>query len=102
MHRTRVDSFLMSSILSFYQPHLPGDQEKITQHKEAKMPKELLKDKEYDLVSVIYNASQAADTCRQYVQDAKGDQEAERFFNNVIETNADLVQKGKDLLKNRI
>lgn len=66
------------------------------------MSKDLLKDKEYDLVSVIYNASQAADTCRQYIQDARGDQEVETFFNNVIDTNADLVQKGKDLLKNRL
>jgi len=64
--------------------------------------KDLLKDKEYDLVSVIYNASQAADTCRQYIQDARGDQEVERFFNDVVDTNADLVQKGKDLLKNRL
>lgn len=66
------------------------------------MPKELLKNKEFDLVSVIYNASQAADTCQQYVKDAKGDQEVERYFHNVIDTNADLVQKGKDLLKNRL
>lgn len=66
------------------------------------MAKDLLKNKEYDLVSVIYNASQAADTCRQYIQDAQGDQEVERFFNDVIDHNADLVQKGKDLLKSRI
>lgn len=66
------------------------------------MPKDLLKNKEYDLVSVIYNASQAADTCRQYIQDAQGDQEVERFFNDVVDTNADLVQKGKELLKKRI
>ena len=66
------------------------------------MAKELLKNKEYDLVSVIYNASQAADTCRQYIQDAKGDQEVERFFGDVIDRNSDLVQKGKDLLKTRI
>lgn len=66
------------------------------------MAKDLLKNKEYDLVSVIYNASQAADTCRQYIQDAKGDQEVERFFTDVIDRNADLVQKGKDLLKSRI
>lgn len=66
------------------------------------MSKDLLKNKEYDLVSVIYNASQAADTCRQYIHDAEGDQEVERFFNDVIDTNAELVQKGKDLLKNRI
>lgn len=66
------------------------------------MPKDLLKNKEYDLVSVIYNASQAADTCRQYVKDAESDQEVARFFNDVIDTNADLVQKGRDLLKKRI
>lgn len=66
------------------------------------MTKDLLKNKEYDLVSVIYNASQAADTCRQYIRDAEGDQEVERFFSDVIDTNANLVQKGKDLLKHRI
>ncbi|HJV34841.1 hypothetical protein [Geomonas sp.] len=66
------------------------------------MEKDLLHNKEYDLVSVIYNASQAADTCRQYMQDVQGDQECESFFNNVIDTNAQLVQKGKDLLKNRL
>jgi hypothetical protein len=66
------------------------------------MPKDLLKDKEFDLVSVIYNASQAAETCQQYIKDCQGDQEVERFFNNVIDTNADLVQRGKDLLKNRL
>jgi hypothetical protein len=66
------------------------------------MEKDLLHNKEYDLVSVIYNASQAADTCRQYMQDVQGDQECESFFNNVIDTNSQLVQKGKDLLKNRL
>ncbi len=66
------------------------------------MEKDLLHNKEYDLVSVIYNASQAADTCRQYIQDVQGDQECEQFFNNVIDTNSQLVQQGKDLLKNRL
>ncbi|HBA88588.1 MAG TPA: hypothetical protein DCZ75_11595 [Geobacter sp.] len=66
------------------------------------MPRDLLKNKEYDLVSVIYNASQAADTCQQYIKDVEGDKEVERFFNDVIDTNANLVQKGKDLLKGRI
>jgi hypothetical protein len=66
------------------------------------MAKELLKDKEYDLVSVIYNASQAAETCQQYIQDAQGDQEVESFFNNVIDTNCELVEKGKELLKDRL
>ncbi|WP_224982810.1 hypothetical protein [Geomonas agri] len=66
------------------------------------MTKDLLKNKEFDLVSVIYNASQAAETCSQYIKDAEGDQEVERFFNDVIDSNSNLVQKGKDLLKDRI
>lgn len=66
------------------------------------MSKELLKNKEYDLVSVIYNASQAAETCSHYIQDAQGDQEVESFFNSVIDRNSDLVQQGKDLLKKRL
>ena len=66
------------------------------------MSKELLKNKEYDLVSVIYNASQAAETCSHYIQDCQDDQEVQSFFNDVIDRNADLVQKGKDLLKNRL
>jgi hypothetical protein len=31
----------------------------------------LLKDGDYELISVVYHASQGADTCRQYASDAK-------------------------------
>ena len=65
---------------------------------------EILKNKDYDLISVIYNASQAADTCTQYMKDAEKerDQEVKQFFNEVQEVNANLVQQGKSLLKNRL
>jgi hypothetical protein len=65
---------------------------------------EKLKNKDYDLISVIYNASQAAETCTQYMRDAEKekDQEAKQFFNEVLDTNAELVQRGKQLLKNRL
>lgn len=65
---------------------------------------EKLKNKDYDLISVIYNASQAAETCTQYVRDAEKekDQEVKQFFSEVVETNAELVQRGKQLLKNRL
>ena len=65
---------------------------------------EKLKNKDYDLISVIYNASQAAETCTQYVRDAEKekDQEVKQFFSEVVETNAALVQRGKQLLKNRL
>lgn len=65
---------------------------------------DILKNKDYDLISVIYNASQAAETCTQYMKDAEKekDQEVRQFFNNVHEVNANLVQQGKSLLKNRL
>ncbi|QBQ54077.1 hypothetical protein [Nitrosococcus wardiae] len=62
------------------------------------------KDKDYDLVSTIYHASQGASICNQYATDAdkEGDSEAAQFFKEVQEQNMRLVQKGKDLLKKRI
>lgn len=64
----------------------------------------LLKDKDYDLISVVYHASQGAETCRQYASDAKkaGDQNASAYFEEVRGQYAQLVKKGKDLLKSRL
>jgi hypothetical protein len=64
----------------------------------------LLKNKDYDLISIIYNASQAAEICNKYMQDAQqeGDKDIEQFFEQVRETNANLVQRGTELLKNRL
>lgn len=66
------------------------------------MAKEPLQNKEYDLVSVIYNASQAVETCQQYMKDCQGDQEVESYFNEVVDKNCELVEHGKELLKNRL
>lgn len=65
---------------------------------------EKLKNKDYDLISVIYNASQATETCSQYIKDAEKerDPEVKQFFNEVLETNSHLVQRGKQLLKDRL
>lgn len=62
-----------------------------------------LTDKDYDLISVVYHASQGLETTRQYASDAKreGDQDAATFFDDVCEQYAKLVAKGKDLLKQR-
>jgi hypothetical protein len=64
----------------------------------------ILKDKDYDLISVIYHASQGCETTRQYASDAQreNDKEAAAFFNEALKLNAQLVQKGKELLKQRI
>lgn len=46
------------------------------------MAHELLKDKDYDLISVVYHASQGAELCRRYAADAdnEGDMEAVPIF----------------------
>jgi hypothetical protein len=65
----------------------------------------LLKDKDYDLISVIYHASQGCETARQYASDAERENDKEAaafFFNEALKLNARLVQKGKELLKQRL
>jgi hypothetical protein len=73
-------------------------------NQEANMASALLKDKDYDLISVIYHASQGCETARQYAADAKreNDEDAAAFFNEAVELNAQLVDKGKNLLKQRL
>ncbi|UFS71661.1 hypothetical protein LPW11_05565 [Geomonas sp. RF6] len=68
------------------------------------MAQSVLKNKDYDIISVIYNSSQAVETCSQYLQDAEseGDNEAKSFFDEVQQMNNNLISKGKDLLKSRL
>ena len=68
------------------------------------MASEPLKDKDYDLISVVYHASQACETCDTYAQDAKraGDDDVARFFEDVHQQNKQLIEKGKSLLRDRI
>ena len=68
------------------------------------MASAILKNKDYDLISVIYHASQGSETARQYAADAEreNDKEAVAFFNEALELNARLVQKGKELLKQHL
>ena len=63
-----------------------------------------MKNKDYDLISVIYHASQGSETARQYAADAEreNDKQAVVFFNEALGLNAQLVQKGKELLKQRL
>ena len=56
--------------------------------------------KDYDLVSVLYHALQAADTCAQYQQDAEveGSREVADFMREVREQNTRIAQQAKELL----
>jgi hypothetical protein len=56
--------------------------------------------KDYDLISVLYHALQAADTCAQYQQDAQveGSTEVADFMREVQEQNTRIAQQAKTLL----
>ena len=57
-------------------------------------------DKDYDLISVLYHALQAVETCAQYRQDAEaeGSPEVADFMREVQEQNTRLAQRAKELL----
>jgi hypothetical protein len=57
-------------------------------------------DKDYDLVSVLYHALQAADTCAQYEQDARSDgsDEVAEFMRDVQHQNENIAERAKKLL----
>jgi hypothetical protein len=79
----------------------------IHQAKETTMPNdsgtrinEDTMNKDYDLVSVLYHALQAAETCSQYQQDAQaeGATEVADFMREVQEQNTRIAQQAKALL----
>ena len=57
-------------------------------------------DKDYNLVSVLYHALQAAETCAQYGQDAQseGSPEVAEFLQRVQEDNTRIAKSAKELL----
>jgi hypothetical protein len=57
-------------------------------------------DKDYDLVSVLYHALQAVDTCAKYEQDARqeGSPQVAEFMRDVQQHNQRIAQRAKELL----
>jgi hypothetical protein len=62
------------------------------------------KDKNYNLISVLYQSSDNAETLKSYVEDAEqeGDQELIEFFNGVLENNLEASQRAKEMLVSRL
>ncbi len=62
------------------------------------------KDKNYNLISVLYQASDYAETLKTYIQDAEqeGDQELIDFFSTALENNLEASQRAKELLVQRL
>jgi rubrerythrin len=62
------------------------------------------KDKDYNLISVLYHALQGAETYAQYTQDAEreGDKELAQFFREVQEEEKQRSERAKKLLGRRM
>ncbi len=62
------------------------------------------KDKNYNLISALYQASENVETLKTYVQDAQreGDQELVEFFNGILENNLRASQRAKEMLVPRL
>ena len=58
------------------------------------------KDKNYNLIAVLYHSSDNVESLRTYVQDAEqeGDQELAEFFGAVLENNLEAAQRAKEML----
>ncbi|HNR12615.1 MAG TPA: hypothetical protein PKM59_04780 [Thermodesulfobacteriota bacterium] len=66
--------------------------------------KEVMENKDYDLVSVLYHVLQGAETAQHYQQDAEreGDQEVAQYFQKAHENYQQLADQAKSLLASRI
>ena len=62
------------------------------------------KDKNYNLISVLYQSSENVETLKTYIQDAQGedDQELVDFFDGILENNLRAAQRAKEMLVTRV
>ena len=58
------------------------------------------KDKNYNLISVLYQSSNNVESLKTYIQYAEqeGDQELVEFFNGILENNLRAAQRAKEML----
>ena len=61
-------------------------------------------DENYNLISILYHMLEGAETYEMYAEDAEDadDQELAGFFREVQNTNRQLAERAKDLLKQRL
>ena len=62
------------------------------------------KDKNYNLISVLYHSSDNIESLKTYIQDAEqdDDQELVNFFNGILENNLKATQQAKEMLVSRL
>ena len=62
------------------------------------------KDKNYNLIAVLYQSSDNAESLKTYLRDAEqeGDQELVDFFGGILENNLRAAQRAKEMLVPRL
>ncbi len=62
------------------------------------------KDKNYNLIAVLYHSSDNVESLKTYINDAEqeGDQELVDFFGGILENNLRAAQSAKEMLVARI
>jgi hypothetical protein len=62
------------------------------------------KDKNYNLITVLYQSSNNVESLKTYIQDAEqeGDQELVEFFDGILENNLRAAQRAKEMLVPRL
>ena len=62
------------------------------------------KDKNYNLITVLYQSSDNVESLKTYIQDAQseGDQELVDFFDGILENNLRAAQRAKEMLVPRL
>ena len=62
------------------------------------------KDKNYNLISVLYQSSDNVESLKTFIQDAEqeGDQELVEFFDGILENNLKAAQRAKEMLVPRL
>ena len=67
-------------------------------------PSQQPKDKNYNLIKVLYQSSKNVEALKTYVQDAQSedDQELVNFFSAVLENNLTAAQRAKEMLVPRL
>ena len=62
------------------------------------------KDKNYNLISVLYQSSDNVESLKTFIQDAEqeGDQELVEFFDGILENNLKASQRAKEMLVPRL
>jgi len=62
------------------------------------------KDKNYNLIAVLYQSSDNVESLKTYVQDTEqeGDQELVDFFGGILENNLEAAQRAKEMLVARL